>query len=209
MSAPLDLDALDFAKGAGVVTVVAVDVADGAVLMVAHADRDALETTLATGEMHYRSRTRGAWHKGDTSGNVQHVVDLVADCDGDTVLAVVRPAGPACHQGTRSCFDDDAAVAGVLGRLDALVESRQHAAPEASYVAALLADRNLRLKKLGEEATELAVAAASNDVDAVREEAADVLFHVLVAARGAGVSLHDVLAVLVEREREGRRHLSA
>ena len=94
MSAPLDLDALDFDKGAGVVSVVAVDASDGAVLMVAFADREALERTIATGEMHYLSRTRGPWHKGATSGNVQQVVALVADCDADTVLAVVRPHGP-------------------------------------------------------------------------------------------------------------------
>lgn len=203
MTAPLDLDALDFDKGGGLVTVVTVSADDGQVLMVAHADRAALERTLAAGEMHYQSRTRGAWHKGATSGNVQHVVALVADCDGDAVLAVVRPDGPACHTGTASCFDDDAAASGVLGRLDAVIARRATAqpAPANSYVRALLADRNLRLKKLGEEATELAVAAASDDADAVAAEAADLVFHVLVAARAAGVSLGDVLAVLTARER--------
>jgi phosphoribosyl-ATP pyrophosphohydrolase/phosphoribosyl-AMP cyclohydrolase len=196
----LDLDALDFDKGAGLVTVVAVDDATGAVLMVAHADREALDATLATGEMHYRSRTRGLWHKGATSGNVQHVVALVADCDGDAVLAVVRPAGPACHTGAVSCFDADDARPGVLGRLDALVASRMQRAPESSYVATLLADRNLRLKKLGEEATELAVAAADGARDDVAEETADLVFHALVVARAAGASLDDVLAVLARRE---------
>ena len=102
----LDLDALDFDKGGGLVTVVVVDAADGAVLMVAHADRAALEATRSTGELHLFSRTRGAWHKGATSGNVQRVVALVADCDRDAVLAVVSPAGPACHTGARQCFDD-------------------------------------------------------------------------------------------------------
>jgi len=204
VSAALDLDALDFDKGAGLVTVVAIDATDGAVLMVAHADRAALESSIATGEMHYRSRTRGPWHKGATSGNVQHVVELVADCDGDAVLAVVRPAGPACHTGTRSCFAPEV-PAGVLGRLDAVVARRSTdaPAPATSYVRALLADRNLRLKKLGEEATELAVAAAGDDSDGVAAEAADLLFHVLVAARGAGVALSDVLAVLCEREGVG------
>jgi phosphoribosyl-ATP pyrophosphohydrolase/phosphoribosyl-AMP cyclohydrolase len=203
--AGLDLDALDFDKGAGLVTVVAVDAVDGRVLMVAHADREALSATIATGEMHYRSRTRGPWHKGATSGNVQRVVDLVADCDGDAVLAIVSPAGPACHEGTTSCFDDDAAEAGVLGRLDALVEHRASAgtAESESYVRRLLVDRNLRLKKLGEEATELAVAAAGDDVAAVREEAADLVFHALVAVRAAGATLHEVLEVLVGREGGG------
>jgi len=203
MSEPLDLDAIDFEKGQGLVTVVAVDAVDGRVLMVAHADRAALEATLESGEMHYRSRTRGPWHKGETSGNVQRVVSLVADCDGDAVLAVVRPHGPACHTGSTSCFDDASAAPGVLGRLDALIERRATAdvEPTSSYVWALLADRNLRLKKLGEEATELAVAAAEGDADAVAEEAADLVFHVLVAARAAGASLTSVLDVLAGRER--------
>src|SRR5919112_6162223 len=95
----LDLSTLKFP-----VTVVAQDARTGAVLMVAHADREALQRTLTTGEMHYRSRTRGLWHKGATSGNVQQVVSLLADCDGDSVLARVRPKGPACHTGAMSCF---------------------------------------------------------------------------------------------------------
>src|SRR5207249_7478445 len=106
-----DLDTLDFSKYAGLVTVVTQDACSGAVLMVAHADREALERTLATGEMHYRSRTRGPWHKGATSGNVQRLVSLEADCDGDAVLARVRPAGPACHTGAVSCFGDAALAA--------------------------------------------------------------------------------------------------
>src|SRR5687768_6544668 len=98
------LPELDFSKGDGLVTVVAQDARTGAVLMVAHADREALERTVTTGEMHYRSRTRGLWHKGETSGNVQRVVSLTADCDGDAVLARVIPAGPACHRGSTTCF---------------------------------------------------------------------------------------------------------
>jgi phosphoribosyl-AMP cyclohydrolase / phosphoribosyl-ATP pyrophosphohydrolase len=203
VSVALDLDELDFDKGAGLVTVVAIDAVDGTVLMVAHADREALVATLASGEMHYHSRTRGPWHKGATSGNVQRVVALVADCDGDAVLAVVTPTGPACHTGSVSCFDDPATAPGVLGRLDELIERRATVvpAPPSSYVRALLADRNLRLKKLGEEATELAVAATGDDTVEIAAEAADLLFHVLVATRACGVSLRDVLAVLAERER--------
>jgi phosphoribosyl-AMP cyclohydrolase / phosphoribosyl-ATP pyrophosphohydrolase len=205
VSTALDLDAIDFDKGSGLVTVVAVDAADGRVLMVAHADRAALEATLASGEMHYRSRTRGEWHKGATSGNVQRVVALVADCDGDAILAVVDPAGPACHTGSVSCFEGDAAAPGVLGRLDELIERRatEDPPPAASYVRALLDDRNLRLKKLGEEATELAVAATGDDAHAIAAEAADLVFHTLVAAHAAGVTLHDVLGELTERERPG------
>ena len=102
----IDLDRLDYAKGNGLVAVVAQSVRSGAVLMVAYADRDALERTMASGELHLRSRIRGPWKKGETSGNVLRVRELVADCDGDTVLARVDAVGPACHLGTLTCFGD-------------------------------------------------------------------------------------------------------
>jgi phosphoribosyl-ATP pyrophosphohydrolase/phosphoribosyl-AMP cyclohydrolase len=194
----VNLDALDFARGGGLVTVVAQDADTGRVLMVAHADREALERTLQTGEMHYRSRTRGPWHKGATSGNVQRLVSLERDCDGDAVLARVLPAGPACHEGTPSCF---ASPAGVLARLDALIEARG-AEGEGGYTRRLLADRNLRLKKLGEEAAELAVACADGDRPRAVEEAADVLYHALVALRALGAGLDDVGRALARRENE-------
>src|SRR6266550_9122299 len=100
----LDIDSVDFSKSGGLVTVVTQDAVSGAVLMVAHADREAIERTIETGEMHYHSRSRGLWRKGATSGNVQRVVSLTSDCDGDAVLARVLPAGPACHTGERTCF---------------------------------------------------------------------------------------------------------
>ena len=202
----IDLDALDFAKGNGLVTVVAQDALTGAVLMVAHADREALERTLATGEMHYRSRTRGLWHKGATSGNVQRVVSLALDCDGDAVLARVAPAGPACHTGAVSCFGGDALGADTLAELDATIAARAAAGGPAgeerpSYTQRLLADRNLRLKKLGEEAAELVLACADHDTPRAAEEAADLVYHTLVALRALGLSLDDVRRVLAERRR--------
>lgn len=195
----LDLDALDFAKDGGTVTVVAQDAASGAVLMVAHADRDALERTLASGEMHYRSRTRGAWHKGSTSGHVQRVVSLTADCDGDSVLARVRVAGPACHTGAASCFD--AATGDCLDALDATVGRRMTdpAGDDPSYTRRLLADRNLRLKKLGEEASELVTACADADATRAEDEAADLVYHLLVAVRAAGGTWTGVRRVLAAR----------
>jgi phosphoribosyl-ATP pyrophosphohydrolase/phosphoribosyl-AMP cyclohydrolase len=199
----LDLDALDFARGNGTVTVVAQDAASGVVLMIAAADREALEETIATGEMHYRSRTRGLWRKGATSGNVQRVVSLSTDCDGDAVLARVTPAGPACHTGAISCFGSDALVPDVLSALDATIATRSaipdggSAAP--SYTRRLLADRNLRLKKIGEEAAELVTACADGDVARAREEAADLLYHALVALRAVGGTLADVRQVLSAR----------
>src|SRR5918912_4433088 len=104
----IDPNTLDFDKGSGLVTVVTQNARTGAVLMVAHADREAIGRTIETGEMHYHSRSRGPWHKGATSGNTQRVVSLTADCDGDAVLARVVPAGPACHAGSSSCFGEAA-----------------------------------------------------------------------------------------------------
>ena len=197
----LDLDALDFAKGGGLVTVVTQDATSGIVLMVAHADREALERTIATGEMHYRSRSRGLWHKGATSGNTQRVVSLSADCDGDAILARVAPAGPACHTGARSCFGETAHGADALGTLDATIGQRaaEQGTSGKGYTRKLLADRNLRLKKLGEEATELAVACADGDAPRATAEAADIIYHTLVALRALGLSLDAVRAELQSR----------
>ncbi len=196
-----DIDQLDFTKSGGLVTVVTQDVATGAVLMVAHADREALEHTLRTGEMHYRSRSRGLWHKGGTSGNVQRVLSLTADCDADAVLARVVSAGPACHNGTTSCFREDALQADVFATLDATISARMRSTdnPSTSYTQRLLGDRNLRLKKLGEEAVELATACVDGDIERATEETADLLYHALVALRAVGGSLHGVRAVLSSR----------
>ena len=200
----LDLDTLDFAKGGGLVTVVAQDAASGAVLMVAHADREALERTVASGEMHYRSRTRGPWHKGSTSGNVQRVCSLHADCDGDAVLARVRAAGPACHTGASTCFGSDSR-GDALSALAATITERAADAPtpgaRPSYTQRLLADRNLRLKKLGEEASELVTACADGDAERATEEAADLIYHTLVALQAAGGSFDGVRATLAARAR--------
>ena len=208
----LDLDTLDFTKGAGLVTVVAQDAESGAVLMVAHADREALEQTIATGEMHYRSRTRGLWHKGATSGNVQQMVSLHVDCDGDAVLARVRSAGPACHTGSRSCFGAPALAADAIGALDATIAARAAetstdvtAGEKPSYTRRLLTDRNLRLKKLGEESAELVTACADGDAPRAAEECADLVYHALVALRAAGGSLDDVRAALTARVGAPRR----
>jgi phosphoribosyl-AMP cyclohydrolase / phosphoribosyl-ATP pyrophosphohydrolase len=201
----LDLATLDFDKSGGFVTVVAQDARTGAVLMVARADREALDRTLATGEMHYHSRTRGLWHKGATSGNVQRVVSLTADCDGDAVLARVHPAGPACHTGTDTCFGD-ASATDVLDALDDVIAQRASAnttrsldATDTSYTTRLLGDRNLRLKKLGEEAAELVAACADADRSRAIQEAADLLYHTLVAIRAVGGSLGDVREALASR----------
>jgi phosphoribosyl-ATP pyrophosphohydrolase/phosphoribosyl-AMP cyclohydrolase len=226
----IDLDRLNFDKGDGLVTVVCQDHLSGAVLMVAHADRDAIERTVSSGEMHYWSRTRGRWHKGETSGNVQRVVELLYDCDADSILARVEASGPACHTGDDSCFGQLSSAAGILERVDATIAARASTSPDSrpthresatgiaslsgvpapepsaappSYTRRLLADRNLRLKKLGEEAAELVTACADGNAERASEEAADLLYHSLVALRAIGVSLRDVEGVLARRHGEG------
>src|SRR5260221_1572463 len=119
MNASLNIEAVNFDKDKGTVVVVAQDAVSGRVLMVANADREALEKTIATGEMHYHSRTRGLWRKGATSGNVQKLVSLSLDCDGDSVVARVSPLGPACHLGSLSCFGEAAFTVEALAELDA------------------------------------------------------------------------------------------
>ncbi len=197
----IDVESLNFEKGGGLVTVVAQDANTGLVLMVAHADRAAIIRSLETGEMHYHSRTRGLWHKGQSSGNTQKIVSLHADCDGDAVLARVVPAGPACHTGTRSCFRQDDLPTRGLAMLDAIIMQRAKAdaAEGESYTRKLLGDRNLRLKKLGEEAAELVTACADGDAARVNEEAADLFYHALVAVHATGGSLADVEAILDRR----------
>jgi phosphoribosyl-ATP pyrophosphohydrolase/phosphoribosyl-AMP cyclohydrolase len=199
----LDLDQLDFTRGGGSVVVVAQDAVTEAVLMVAHADRAALERTLATGEMHYQSRRRGLWRKGETSGHVQRVVSLRADCDGDAVLARVTQCGPACHTGAPTCFGEGAEV---LAMIDAVIAARAVAGPGESgeppgYTRRLLDDRNLRLKKLGEETAELVAACALGEPEAAVREAADLLYHTLVAVRAAGGTWGQVKQTLEARRR--------
>jgi phosphoribosyl-AMP cyclohydrolase / phosphoribosyl-ATP pyrophosphohydrolase len=193
-------DDLDFGKGGGLITVVTQDAVTGAVLMVAHMDREAFEKTVATGEMYYRSRTRGLWHKGATSGNVQRVVSLTTDCDGDAILARVNPAGPACHNGTTTCFEQPA-NGDALTELASVIESRVQGGDGASYTRKLLADRNLRLKKLGEETVELVVALADDDRDRATEEAADLIYHMMVALRAQNINFDQIRLALASRAR--------
>jgi phosphoribosyl-ATP pyrophosphohydrolase/phosphoribosyl-AMP cyclohydrolase len=196
----LDIEALDFDKGGGLVTVVTQDAGSGAVLMVAHADREAIQKTVETGEMHYRSRTRGLWRKGATSGNVQRVVSLIADCDGDSVLARVTVAGPACHTGAMSCFGEEALKADAFSRLDAVIQSRAaELQSPPTYTQRLLQDRNLRLKKIGEEAAELVTACADDDKERAVEEAADLTYHMMVALHQVGAGVSDVREALSKR----------
>jgi phosphoribosyl-ATP pyrophosphohydrolase/phosphoribosyl-AMP cyclohydrolase len=193
-----DLDRLDFAKDGGLLPVVAQQATTGEVLMVGFADREALQHTLRDGELWFYSRSRRRlWRKGETSGNVLRVVALHADCDADAVLALVAAAGPACHTGVRSCFG----APPTLAALGDTIAARAAADDETSYTRRLLADANLRLKKVGEEAVELALACAAADADRVAAEGADLLYHLLVACHAAGVNVERLLAELAVRRR--------
>ncbi len=190
----------------GLVPCVVQDWRTGEVLMLAYMNAEALQRTRATGELHLYSRSRErAWHKGETSGNVQAVRALRLDCDGDTLLALVEPAGPACHTGERTCFHrgelDPAAPHEVLPTLERTLRVRAQERPEGSYTVALLDDPALAGVKVREEAEEVTRAARDESEERVDEEAADLLYHLLVLVHGRGRDLADAERVLDGRRR--------
>jgi phosphoribosyl-ATP pyrophosphohydrolase/phosphoribosyl-AMP cyclohydrolase len=190
----------------GLVPCVIQDWASGEVLTLAYMNAEALDRTRATGEVHLYSRSRGEqWHKGATSGHTQAVKALRYDCDLDAVLALVVPAGPACHTGARTCFHngDTEAVAPheVLPGLERTIAARAAERPGGSYTAELLADPAHVGEKVQEEAEEVARAACEESDERVAEEAADVLYHLAVLLRSRGLSLADAEEVLLARRR--------
>ena len=192
---------------AGLVPVVVQDRASGDVLMVAWANAEALESTARTGLAHFWSRQRRAlWRKGETSGHGLRVREIRRDCDGDTLLMTADPEGPTCHTGARTCFGEDTpTAAGVVVELARVIAGRGRERPEGSYTARLLAKGlDHTLKKVGEEATEVVLAAKGESDRRLAEECADLVYHVLVVLEQRGVRPAAVLDVLRER-REGRR----
>ena len=185
------------------------------VLMLAYMNAESLQRTLDTGETWFWSRSRGElWHKGETSGNTQRVVDIVLDCDGDTLVIKVAPAGPACHTGEISCFHnviqaatDSSRGAGdlgdVLSGLYSLVEERKQKRPEGSYTSYLF-DQGLDkiLKKVGEESAETMIAAKNEDRNELAKESCDLLYHLIVLLVERGVALTDLRDELVRRRGE-------
>ena len=208
----------------GLVPAVVQDASDGRVLMVAYVDAEALAATLATGEVHFHSRSRDQlWRKGETSGNVLRLVDMSVDCDGDALLIQVDPAGATCHRGTRSCFDPADAAAETatpraaahqgfdwLETLWATIDARASADPATSYTARLLAGGvDAPGRKVTEEATEVLMAAKDDAAaaadgrpttrDALTGEVADLLYHTLVLLRERGLPPAAVITRLRER----------
>ena len=180
------------------------DARSGEVLTVAYMNAEALARTRETGEMHFFSRSRRElWHKGATSGHTQAVRAIRYDCDGDALVALVDPAGPACHTGERSCFHRGAlaplAPFETLPTLERTIADRAHRRPAGSYTTTLLNDPGLVGDKVQEEAEEVARAAREESDDRVAQEAADVIYHLAVLLRGRGLSLADAERVLGDR----------
>ena len=197
----IDPAVLAWDKMDGLLPAAVQDADTGQLLMLGYMNRAAIEATLTDGFVTFFSRSKERlWRKGETSGNVLRLVDVVADCDGDALLVLAHPVGPTCHLGTDSCFDTDAPGAGWLASLERIVAERAGAAPEDSYTARLLADGPAKAaQKVGEEGVEVALAAVSRDADGLAEEAADLLFHLLVTLRSRDVQLLTVVDKLRSR----------
>lgn len=198
----------------GLIPVVAQDQRNGNLLMLAWANRDALQKTVETGEAHYWSRSRQAlWRKGETSGHEQRVAEIRLDCDGDTVLYRVDQTGPACHTGQPTCFSTRIGSDGtpateaepgahLLTRLASTIAARAASGSSESYTVRLL-DKGIAkvAQKVGEEAVEVVVAATAESPERLASESADLLYHLLVLLRARGVELDDVLQALQAREK--------
>lgn len=201
----------------GLVPCVVQDVRGGAVLTLAYMNAESLRRTRESGEIWFYSRSRDElWHKGETSGNTQRLIELRYDCDADALLAIVEPAGPACHTGEQTCFHravgDDGAIAPVRRRFEApgelqdTLDSRRAAMPAGSYTTTLLNDPPLIAEKVLEEAEEVTRAAREESDERVAEEAADVIYHLAVLMTSRGLALQDAFEVLNDRAapRDGR-----
>ena len=194
----------------GLVPAIVQDASTGSVLMLGWMDREALDATERTGDVHFHSRSRGTlWRKGETSGNRLHVVDVRADCDGDALLVRAHPRGPVCHTGTATCWGDDPAppLARTLSELAALLAERKRDLPEGSYTATLFrGGRGAIAQKVGEEALELALAATADTRGRAVSEFTDLLYALLVLAVDLDLSPDEVVSSLAEKKRTaGRR----
>lgn len=204
-----DIETLDWDKNAGLIPAVIEDAVSGRVLMLAYMNREALQKTLETKRVTFFSRSKGRlWTKGETSGNFLNLVDMAADCDKDTLLVTVNAEGPACHLGTTSCFGNLQSRWQFLRDLEVLLASRKGADPATSYTASLYARGTKRIaQKVGEEGVETALAATVHDREELRNEAADLVYHLLVLLQTENLELADVIDIL--RERHAAREAKA
>ena len=191
----------------GLIPAIAQDAETGEVLMVAYMNDEALAETLKTGNAIYYSRSRKKlWTKGETSGNFLHVVSITADCDGDTLLVRVNPTGPVCHTGQETCFGDRMGSSpNFLFRLEEIINDRKRNPVEKSYTSHLFARGIKKIsQKLGEEATEAVIEAVSGNKDRLKEEGADLLYHLLVTLSASEVSLSQIMEILEQRHGAAR-----
>ena len=201
----LNINELKF-DAQGLIPAVVVDAASKKVLTLAYMNRESLEISMKEGRTCFWSRSRQElWRKGETSGNVQHIVDITADCDRDALVVTVNKEGPACHLGTDSCFNDrvfqgDQPVPFSIEGLYALLQGRKETLPEGSYTTYLF-QKGLDkiLKKVGEESTEVIIAGKANDKPETVYEIADLMYHVMVLMVEMGISVEDVTAELASR----------
>lgn len=199
-----DLNNIDWDKMDGLVPAIVQDAFDGRVLMQAYMNREALASTLDNGRVTFWSRSRDElWIKGETSGNTLELDRVYGDCDGDCLLVLVRPAGPACHTGTETCFDTSHPVfpdLAFLAQLERVIAKRYEDRPEGSYTTNLFNAGVKRIaQKVGEEGVETALAAATGDGEELQNEAADLLYHLVVLLRASGLSLENITEVLESR----------
>jgi len=192
---------IDWGKGNGLVPAIVQDSATARVLMLGYMNREALEQTIASGKVTFFSRSKDRlWTKGETSGNFMLLDGIKVDCDGDTLLVSARPQGAACHKGKETCFGAHTADLGFLGTLENIVTQRIKADPETSYVAKLMSKGIEKIaQKVGEEGVETALAGVLPSEEKLKEEAADLLFHLIVLLKARNLSLHDVADVLEKR----------
>ena len=186
----------------GMMPVVVQDVRNNNVLMLAYMNDESIEQTKKTGYMHYWSRSRDAlWKKGETSGNIQKVIELMTDCDGDAMLARVEQTGNACHTGTYSCFSKEPIPpSDIVSGLWKVFDERKASQSDSSYTVKLMRNRNLLLKKIAEESSEVIIAAKDKERKEIVYEAADLLYHLMVLLYDEGISMQDIY-----KELEGRR----
>ncbi|MGC6498057.1 MAG: bifunctional phosphoribosyl-AMP cyclohydrolase/phosphoribosyl-ATP diphosphatase HisIE [Candidatus Puniceispirillaceae bacterium] len=197
-----NLDQIDWEKGEGLVPAIIQDIDNGQVLMLGYMNRDALAATLETGNTTFFSRSKQRlWMKGETTGNRLIFIDGWIDCDRDTLLLRAQPVGPACHTGDRTCFVDEMPQgAGFIGTLNRLVHQRHTEMPAGSYTTSLFESGKARIaQKVGEEGVELALARMKDDRAEIANEAADLLYHMLVLLADADMDLGDVTKVLAKR----------
>ncbi|PXV61506.1 phosphoribosyl-ATP pyrophosphatase /phosphoribosyl-AMP cyclohydrolase [Dyella jiangningensis] len=198
----LDPSPLDWAKGDGLLPAIVQHWLTGEVLMLGYMNAEALAATQARGQVTFFSRSKQRlWTKGESSGHVLALKSVRMDCDADTLLVLAEPHGPTCHNGTSSCFGDDAQPPlGFLAELDALIAQRHAERPAGSYTTKLFEGGIRRMaQKVGEEGVETALAAVAQDDEALLGEAADLVYHLAVALRARGLGLSDVAAVLEQR----------